>query len=58
MDPLLVEARRFDLWFQPPEKANLQKAEDLYLQFVRETPNSPLISYVFYHLGQMYTTRV
>jgi hypothetical protein len=56
-DPLLVEARKVDLNFVGPEKADQRRAEELYSQYVGKHPESPLVSYIYYHLGHLYTTQ-
>ena len=55
--PLLVEARRYDLYFVPPERADQRKAERLYLQFIRENSGHELVPYLYDHIGHMYTDR-
>ena len=55
--PLLVEARKYDLYYVPPEQADQRKAEELYLKFIRENPDHELIPYLYDHLGHMYTDR-
>jgi len=57
-DPILVEARGCDLEFQPPSVADQKKCEHLYLQYVNNKPEDELVPYIYYRLGEMYTTRV
>ena len=53
--PLLVKARSVDVGYQPPEKADQKEAERLYLQFINENPDSPLVPYLYFHLGQTFS---
>ncbi len=54
-DPILVEARKADLRFAGPEKGNQATAEELYLRFISQNPTDPLVCYIYYHLGHMYS---
>ncbi len=54
-DPILVEARKADLNFVGPEKSNQATAEELYLRFISQHPTDPLVCYIYYHLGHMYS---
>ena len=54
-DPILVEARKADLNFVGPEKGNQATAEELYLRFISQHPTDPLVFYIYYHLGHMYS---
>ena len=57
-DPVLAEASRYDLEFQPAAVANQSKAERLYLQYIEAHPDSELIPYLYYRLGHTYTSCV
>jgi hypothetical protein len=57
-DPLLIKAREFDIAFQKPEKANQQKAEEHYIKYLSENPDSPLASFIYANMAHMYTSRV
>lgn len=57
-DPLLVDARKVDLSFVGPQKGSQQRAEELYLQYIAKHSDSPLVPYIYFHLGHMYSDQV
>jgi len=55
---LLKRAVAVDLGFVGPEKASQSEAERLYLQFINENAESPLVPYIYYRLAHMYSGKV
>jgi len=53
--PLLQKAKAVDIAFQPPAKARQREAESLYLEFITQNPTHPLVTFLHFHLGQMYS---
>jgi len=56
-NPLLKKALSYDLdeGINPSGTPDQKRAEELYLQFIAENPNSPLVPFIYYWLGHTFS---
>jgi hypothetical protein len=54
-NPVLQQARKYDLRFGNPGTIDQKKAEELYLRFVDQFPDHRLVQYVYVRLGHTFT---
>ncbi len=55
-NPILQAARRCDLRLADRAMVDQKKAEELYLQFIGQYPDDPLVPYIYCRLGDTFTS--